>query len=134
MRWALFALAWTFIFAAALHDADFAWQNRAELQTWELNPVARWATEQLGLGAVFGFKLVSLLFAAGLAVYCRCRRRKLERPLTLIIAGVYALLCVHYVLAARRPEPRVVSRVPAPHIPVLRHAWPGGAIHTHGWR
>jgi hypothetical protein len=121
MRWLLFSLAWLFIGSTALYDAHFAWQYRAELQSWELNPLARWCAGNLGLVAVFAFKLAGLLFAGGLAIYCRCCRPRLEPLLTLTIAGVYALLALHYLHIAHQPDRRIASRLPAHRVPLR---WP----------
>jgi hypothetical protein len=100
----LFVLTWGFIFLAAGYDAYFAWQYRAVLETWELNPVACWAGGQFGLPAVFGFKFGGLVYAAGLAVYCCRRHQRLQWPLTLVIAGAYASLSLHYVASLSQSD------------------------------
>jgi hypothetical protein len=104
-----FASAWAFIFSAAAYDCYFAWQHRAVMPSWELNPLARWAAGQFGLAAVFGLKFVGLSFAACLAAYCRRRRRGLGRALTLSALGVYALLSLHYLVSHAQAEGPVVS-------------------------
>jgi hypothetical protein len=98
MRSVRFGLAWTFIVLVAAYDSHFAWQHRRVLLTWEMNPVACWTFELLGLEAVFLFKALGLAFAMGLAGYCHVRRPRLETPFTLIIGCVYLLLSVHYLI------------------------------------
>jgi hypothetical protein len=102
-RW-LFALSWSFVALVAAYDSHFAWQHRQLMDTWELNPIALWATAAFGLGMVLAFKFVGLSFALGMAVYCRYRRPRLERPLTIIIGAAYALLLVHYSIGLMQPE------------------------------
>jgi hypothetical protein len=112
MRRVLFACAWAFTFLAAAYDGYFAWQYRHVLQEWELNPLVRWAAAAVGLAGVLAFKLAGLLFAAGLAAYCRRRRRELAWPLTLSVTLVYALLSLHYYLGSRLTE-QPVAHLPS---------------------
>jgi hypothetical protein len=100
----LFVLAWAFIFLAAAYDTYFAWQYRAVLETWELNPLARWVGGLWGLPAVFGFKFGGLVYAAGLALYCGRRHHWMQWPLTLVITGAYAALSLHYVASLSHAE------------------------------
>ena len=96
MRITLFTLAWAFIAAVAAYDVYFAWHYRAFFQEWELNPVARWAVGQWGLGAVAVLKVALLSFALGVAAYCHHRRHRLEVPLTLVVGGAHLMLTVRY--------------------------------------
>jgi hypothetical protein len=104
MRSTLFGLTWAFVFAAAAYDCYFAWQYRSVLPEWEQNPLARWGVGQLGLEAIIVLKFAGLAFAACLAVYCRYRRRVLGRALTLVVASVYSLLVLHYLVGQTRPD------------------------------
>ena len=94
-----FGLLWMFVGLVAIYDAAFAWVYRAGLQSWEMNPLARWMAESFGLTAVFGFKFAALAFAASLATYLHVRRRRLERPLTLGISGAHGALFLHYCIS-----------------------------------
>ena len=114
MRKVLFGLGWGFVFLAAGYDAHYAWQHRAVLQEWELNPFARWGARELGLPAVFAVKFAGLAFAAWVAGYCVRRQRRLGEPLTLATVCVYAALSWHYVADHYRgdapdPDPVVVT-------------------------
>lgn len=103
MQRTLIALAWGFTFLAAAYDSYFAWQYREVIQSWELNPLALWAVERVGLVAIFGFKFATLAFAAALAWHCRRGHHVLGHALTLFVVGVYGMLMVHYVLEYQRP-------------------------------
>jgi hypothetical protein len=96
MRTALFGLGWAFILGAAAYDIHFAWQYRAAFQVWELNPLVSWAARSYGLPFVFGFRAGMMLVAAGLALYCHCRRHRLEVPMTATVGGAHLLLSLHY--------------------------------------
>jgi hypothetical protein len=98
-----FAILWTFILLAAAYDTYFAWQHRAALESWELNPVAVWAASSIGLDALFAFKALGMLFATTVAWYCRVRYARLGQAMTAIIGGAYALLLVHYVIGYQQP-------------------------------
>jgi hypothetical protein len=98
MRSIRFTLAWVFIVLVAAYDSHFAWQHRELLLTWELNPLACWTFESLGLEALIVFKAVGLAFAIALAGYCHVRRPRLETPFTLIVGCAYFLLCLHYLV------------------------------------
>jgi hypothetical protein len=113
MRRVLFACAWVFTFLAAAYDGYFAWQYRQVLQEWELNPLVRWAASAIGLGGVLAFKLGGLLFAAGLAAYCRRWRRELAWPLTLTVTLAYALLSLHYYVGSRQADGTVAQAPPS---------------------
>jgi hypothetical protein len=104
MRRVVFAAAWAFVFAAAAYDAHFAWRYREVLQSWELNPLARWTWGQFGMPALLGLKFVGLAYALGLAVYCYRRHSPLQWPLTVVTACVYVVLSLHYVASLNRPE------------------------------
>jgi hypothetical protein len=97
-------VSWLLITAAALYDGYFAWQYRAALGSWEVNPVARWATEFFGLPAVLAFKAGTVLFAAGTTWYCARRNRSLAKGLTGVAGFLYLALSANYVLnLARSP-------------------------------
>ncbi len=98
MRIKSLVLCWGFIAAAAGYDTAFAWQYRAWFASWEMNPLARWMAHDLGLWSVFAVKLLSLVLAAGVAIYCHRHRLRLERPLTLGLRAVYGLLSPHYLV------------------------------------
>jgi hypothetical protein len=99
MRTALYTLAWVFVISVGVYDAVFAWHYRAGFQSWELNPVARWAAGTYGLGAVLALKTFAIAFAALVAVYCHRRRHPIEAPYTAVVGGVHLMLSVHYLLA-----------------------------------
>jgi hypothetical protein len=103
MRSIHFGVAWTFILLTGAYDGYFAWQYRAALAVWELNPVVRWTVDLVGLEAVLGLKYIGIAFAAGLAIHCHCRRHRLEKPLTMIIAATYLLLAALYVVGHLQP-------------------------------
>lgn len=97
-------LSWLLIAAAALYDGYFAWQYREALGTWEVNPVARWASESFGLSVVLAFKAATVLFAAATTWYCARRNRSLAKGLTGIAGFLYLALSAHYALnLARSP-------------------------------
>ncbi len=123
MRGLLFALAWLVVLGAASYDAHFAWQYRAAMDEWELNPLARWAARECGLLAVFCFKFAGLAFAASLAGYCLRRQRRGGWPLTLVVLGVYAWLSLHYAVELSRSHPLARSARVGP-VQVL----PGGHV------
>jgi hypothetical protein len=110
MRRSLFVLIWAFVFLAAAYDAYFAWQYRAVLSEWELNPVARWGMKEGGMLAVFAVKFLGLTFAAWVAVYCGRHGSALKWPLTLTVGCIYALLCLHYCAGFREAHPHVTGR------------------------
>jgi hypothetical protein len=97
-------LSWLLIAAAALYDGYFAWQYRAALGSWEVNPVARWATEFFGLPAVLAFKAATVFFAATTTWYCARRNRTLAKGLTGVAGFMYLALSANYALnLARSP-------------------------------
>src|SRR5438067_9624224 len=53
------AVAWAFIFLAATFDTGFAWQYRAGIPEWELNPVACWCFRGFGAAGVVGLKVLT---------------------------------------------------------------------------
>jgi hypothetical protein len=105
MRPAVFGLLWSFTTVAAVYDAYFAWEHQNGFETWELNPFICWLAGVAGLQAVIGFKVVTTVFATGLAFLCRWRRHWLEMPLTLSVASIFFLLSIYYVIALKAPEP-----------------------------
>lgn len=104
MRGIWFGLLWLFVLGVAIYDAGFAWYYRADMASWEMNPLACWMAGSFGLTAVFGFKFAALAFAAGLATYLHIRRRRLERPLTLGISGAHGALLIHYCISFLQPH------------------------------
>jgi hypothetical protein len=97
-------VSWLLIAAAALYDGYFAWQYRAALGAWEVNPVARWATDSFGLPLVLAFKAGTVLFAAGTTWYCARRNRTLAKGLTGVAGCLYLVLSANYALnLARSP-------------------------------
>jgi hypothetical protein len=140
MRPAVFGALWCFTTLAAGYDAYFAWQHQAGFEIWELNPFICWLASVGGLKVVFGLKIVTTAFATGLALLCRWSHHWLERPLTLVVAGIFFFLSLYYVIAASKapdPSAKIVERgrkvagscqEPArTHRVVLcRRAWPSG--------
>jgi hypothetical protein len=98
-RTIIFGLAWAFILLAAAYDTYFAWQYWSVLDAWEMNPVIVWLASYAGLPGVFTFKLFSMVFSTGLAIFCHHRRHRLEIPFTLVIGGAYFLLSFHYIMS-----------------------------------
>jgi len=98
-RTLLFSVIWALILVAASYDAYFAWQYRAVLDSWEMNPFILWLAGVGGLASVFAFKLFSMVFSAILAGYCHHRRHRLEVPFTAVVGGVYFLLSFHYLIS-----------------------------------
>ena len=105
MRPTVFGLLWSFTTLAAGYDAYFAWQHQNGFEIWELNPFICWLASFGGLEAVIVFKIVTTIFAAGLAVLCRRRRHWLETPLTLTVSGIFFVLSIYYVIALKAPDP-----------------------------
>jgi hypothetical protein len=99
LRTALFSLIWILILLAASYDAYFAWQYRAVLDAWEMNPFILWLAGIGGLASVFLFKLFSMVLSTAVAIHCHHRRHRLEIPFTLVVAGVYFLLSFHYLVS-----------------------------------
>jgi hypothetical protein len=99
IRTLVFGIAWLFILLAATYDASFAWKYRHVLDAWELNPLACWSAQAFGLETVFAYKFAALAFALGLAIYCRYRRRRLEKLLTVSVGVIYFALSMHYVVS-----------------------------------
>lgn len=98
MRQTWFNLAWSFIFLAATYDCYFAYAYRSVVDDWELNPLARWGVQAMGLPAVLGFKAIGLSFAIAVALYCRRGNLRLEVYLTGAIATAYFALSMIYVI------------------------------------
>jgi hypothetical protein len=76
LRTLFFSLTWILIILAASYDAYFAWQYRAVLDAWEMNPFILWLAGVGGLASVF-----------------------LVKPFTMVVAGVYFLLSFHYLIS-----------------------------------
>lgn len=102
MKSLLLLLIWCLILLAAAHDAHFAWENRQDMATWELNPAARWLL-RAGIGYLFAVKFAGLFFAMAVAFHCRRRRHVLQLPLTLLVGCLYLLLSIHYLIASSTP-------------------------------
>src|SRR5713101_9720841 len=83
LRTMFFTLAWAFIFLAATYDTYFAWQYRAALNAWEMNPFILWLASVGGLASVFTLKLATMIFSTGMAIYCHRQRYRWEMPFTL---------------------------------------------------
>jgi hypothetical protein len=97
-------VSWLVIAAAALYDGYFAWQYRAALGSWEVNPLARWATDSFGLPTLLAFKAATVLFAGGTTWYCARRHRTLAKRLTGVAGFLYLTLSANYALnLARSP-------------------------------
>jgi hypothetical protein len=98
-RTILFGTAWTLIILSASYDAYFAWQYRAVLDAWEMNPLMLWLAGVGGLASVFLFKLFAMTLSTALAIFCHHRRHRLEIPFTVVIGGAYFALSFHYLLS-----------------------------------
>ena len=98
LRTVFFTLSWSFILLAAAYDSYFAWQYRAVLDAWEMNPFILWLAGVGGLTSVFMLKFLATVFSAGLAIVCHFRRHRLEIPFTLVVGAAYLALSVHYLL------------------------------------
>lgn len=95
----LFAAAWIFVVLAAAFDGGFAWHFRADFQEWELNPLARRLAVNFGMAGLLTFKASGLVFALAVAGACRRQRHRLTLPLTLVVAAVYLVLSLHYLMS-----------------------------------
>lgn len=107
----LFAAAWVFIVLVGAFDSYFAWRYRADFQEWELNPWARWLAGSCGMGILLCAKATGMVFAAAVACACRRLGHRLAMPMTMVIAGVYLMLSLHYVtsfLAAPTAVPQEI--------------------------
>jgi hypothetical protein len=105
MRFSLFLLTWLFTIFAAVFDAYFAWNHRAGLQNWELNPFICWLAGIGGIETVLGFKAITTIFATGIGFFCRRRQHWLAMPFTLAVAGIFIFLSVYYVIALHSAPP-----------------------------
>jgi hypothetical protein len=99
MKTLLLAIAWTFVLSVAGYDLEFAWSNRADFTSWEMNPLARWIADGYGMLAVFGVKLFFVVFAVGVAAYAHRLRHRLEIPFTVAISAIHLMLSLHYIAA-----------------------------------
>jgi len=99
MRFSLFLLVWSFTIFAAIFDAYFAWNHRAGLETWELNPFICWLAGVGGIEIVLGFKAVTTIFATSIGFFCRQRQHWMAMPFTVIVASIFIFLSVYYVIA-----------------------------------
>jgi hypothetical protein len=112
MRPAVFGALWCFTTLAAGYDTYFAWQHQAGFELWELNPFICWLASVGGLKVVIGLKIGTTAFAMGLALLCRWSHHWLERPLTLVVAGIFVFLSLYYVIAASKaldPSVKIVE-------------------------
>jgi hypothetical protein len=98
-RTVLFSLTWVLILLSAAYDCYFAWQYRAVLEAWEMNPFILWLAGVGGLASVFLFKLCTMIFSTVLAAVCHHRRHRLEIPFTVIVGGAYFILSFHYLIS-----------------------------------
>lgn len=105
MKRIAFISAWCLIGLAAVHDGRFAWQNREDMASWELNPLARWLLREGGLESLLTVKFAGLLFAMSVAFHCRRKRQRLALPLTMIVGCLYLVLSLHYWLAGENNGP-----------------------------
>jgi hypothetical protein len=96
MRKILLAISWLMISFAAAYDGYFAWENRNDLATWEVNPLARWAAQAIGLVAVLVFKGIVLALGAGTALYGYRRNRRLVWSMTAVVGVPYTVLSLYY--------------------------------------
>ena len=99
LRTVLFSVTWVLILLSAAYDSYFAWQYRAVLDAWEMNPFILWLAGVGGLASVFIFKLSSMIFSTVLAIFCHRRRHRMEIPFTLVIGSAYFALSFHYLIS-----------------------------------
>ncbi|MBM4071763.1 MAG: hypothetical protein FJ271_22975 [Planctomycetes bacterium] len=102
MKGILLLAVWLLILLAAAHDASFAWENRHDMASWELNPVARWLLSG-GIGWLLVVKFTGLFFAMAVVFHCRRRRHAFQLHLTLIVSCLYLLLSLHYLIGSVTP-------------------------------
>ena len=111
-RGILLTAVWSFVVMAAGYDSYFAWREQAAIDAWELNPVARWAAESLGVFTLIGFKAAGIAFGIGLAVFCHRHHYIVGRRLTTIVGSAYLLLSAYYIVChvSGLPECRLLWR------------------------
>jgi hypothetical protein len=120
MRSILLVISWLLISLAAIYDGYFAWENRDDLATWEINPLARWAAHAVGLAAVLGFKALVLALGIGIALFGNRRQPRLVWSMTAAVGLPYAALSLYYwtaprqELEARAPRPFIVAVAESP--------------------
>ncbi len=113
MKGIAFTFTWAFILLAAAYDGYFAWQNRADFEIWELNPLACWVVRNFRIEVLGGLKAIGILFATGVATYCLRRRNRLAMPMTMIIGCSYFLLTMHYVAGSMSSPDSLDAAEPA---------------------
>lgn len=87
-------VAWVFVFLAGGYDTGFFWLHYETAGEWEMNPLALLA----GPAVVIAVKIVGLMFAALIALYCLTLRPRLCWLLTLVVVLAYLLTTVLYLL------------------------------------
>jgi hypothetical protein len=97
----LVSAVWAFILAVTAYDLYFAWSYRRVFEDWELNPLAYYLGQRYGIGAALGFRLLVIIFGAGLAAYCHHTHQRLAVRYTLFVGGVHLVLSVHYLVHMR---------------------------------
>jgi hypothetical protein len=116
MRNILLVISWLLISLAAVYDGYFAWENRSDLATWEINPLARWAAQAIGLVAVLAFKALVLALGVGIALVGNRRQPRLVWSMTIAVGLPYAVLSLYYWTA---PHQQLEARAPRPFIVVV---------------
>ena len=99
LRNSLFLASWVFVLLAGAYDAGYAWKFQDDFEKWEMNPIAVWTAAEFGLIVLLCIKLTGLVFAAGLAWYCRVHQVGLYRPITIAATCAYSVLSLYYVLS-----------------------------------
>jgi hypothetical protein len=103
MKRIVFLSIWCLILAAAAYDGYFAWQNRADFESWEINPFARWVVQSFCIEAMVTVKILGVAFATFVAFSCHRIRNRLEIPLTVFVSSCYLFLTIHYALGFMTP-------------------------------
>jgi hypothetical protein len=99
MRTWFLGLTWALILGVAYYDMYFAWHYRAVFNSWEINPLVRLVASQFGLSAIFGLRVVTVAFAALVAVVCcGCRRPRTALVYTACVGGIHLVLGLHYLV------------------------------------
>jgi len=116
MKGIVFASIWCLVLLAAGYDGYFALEHRADFESWEINPVARWVTQNFCIEAMVAVKAAGLIFATIVAFCCHRLRHRLEIPLTVFVSCCYVFLSIHYAVAFMSPrndladQPAIASR------------------------
>src|SRR5207244_10387472 len=104
MKGIVFLSIWCLILAAATYDGYFAWQNRADFESWEINPFARWVVQSFCIEAMVILKLLGVTFATAVAFSCHRIRNRFDIPLTVFVSCCSLSLSVHAAVGSLSPS------------------------------